>query len=161
MRHCLIISDIDTTTLYVYRQFVDLKTQVRYYKNVRDVLRKKLGNEEAKSLLSRSVNLFSVGSNDYGARFVSNISVLQRYSKHQFVDIVIGNITEAIKVRERESVCVCFVEINDQASSFLISWSYPFVHNFRCLCCFTGHLQPGRKEICVCEYWSHRLYSGH
>ncbi|KAI9102989.1 hypothetical protein K1719_023428 [Acacia pycnantha] len=77
--------------------FVDLKTQVRYYKNVRDVLRKKLGNEEAKSLLSRSVNLFSVGSNDYGARFVSNISVLQPYSKHQFVDIVIRNITEAIK----------------------------------------------------------------
>ena len=82
----------------------------RYYKNVTDVLRKKkLGNKEAKSLLSRSMNLFSVGSNDYGACFVSNISVLQRYSKHQFVDIVIGNITEAIKV----GVCVCFAEIND------------------------------------------------
>ncbi|KAI9088244.1 hypothetical protein K1719_029965 [Acacia pycnantha] len=69
----------------------------RYYKNVTDVLRKKLGNKEPKSLLSRSMNLFSVGSNDYGACFISNISVLQRYSKHQFVDIVIGNITEAIK----------------------------------------------------------------
>ncbi|XP_028763288.1 GDSL esterase/lipase 1-like [Neltuma alba] len=76
---------------------VDLNTQVKYYKNVRDVLRKKLGNKEAKTLLSRSVHLFSVGANDYGARFVSNSSDLLRYSKHQLVDIVIGNITDAIK----------------------------------------------------------------
>ncbi|XP_054784541.1 GDSL esterase/lipase 1-like [Prosopis cineraria] len=76
---------------------VDLHTQVSYYKNVRNVLRKKMGNEEAKTFLSGSVHLFSVGSNDYGARFVTKSSVLLRYSKQQFVDIVIGNLTNAIK----------------------------------------------------------------
>lgn len=85
----------------VYLQLVDLKTQVRYYKNVRDIWRKKLGNKEAEALLSKSVNLFSVGANDYGSRFVpgGSLSVFLPYSKQQFVDIVIGNITEALKVR--------------------------------------------------------------
>ncbi|XP_028763299.1 GDSL esterase/lipase 2 [Neltuma alba] len=76
---------------------LDLNTQVSYYKNVSNVLRKKLGNAEAKAFFSKAVHLVSIGANDYGARFGSNSSVFLRYSQQQFIDIVIGNLTTAIK----------------------------------------------------------------
>lgn len=75
-----------------------MNTQIRYYKNVSNALRKKLGNAEAKALLSKAVHLISIGANDYGARFVSNYSLFLPYSQQQFIDIVIGNLTTAIKV---------------------------------------------------------------
>ncbi|KAF7813984.1 GDSL esterase/lipase 1-like [Senna tora] len=74
-----------------------LNTQVTYYKNVCNALRKKLGNTEANLFLSKSVHLFNIGANDYGARFVSKSSDLLHYSQQQFIDIVIGNLTAAIK----------------------------------------------------------------
>lgn len=79
---------------------IDLHTQLRYFKNVKNLFREKLGHEEAEALLSKSVYLFSVGSNDYGTLLeITNSSVILRPVDHlEFVDIVIGNLTNVIKV---------------------------------------------------------------
>lgn len=61
-------------------------------------MRKKLGNEEAESLLSRAVYFFSIGSNDYIFPFDTDPSVLGSYSHQEYVDLVIGNITSVVKV---------------------------------------------------------------
>ncbi|KAF3450554.1 hypothetical protein FNV43_RR06641 [Rhamnella rubrinervis] len=44
---------------------IDLKTQLRYFKNVSRILMQQLGDAEAKALLSRAVYLFSVGISDH------------------------------------------------------------------------------------------------
>ena len=77
---------------------IDLKTQLGYFKNVSRLLRQKLGDEEAESLLSRAVYLFSVGGNDYLFPFETNSSVPYTFSVEQFVGQVMGNITRVVKV---------------------------------------------------------------
>ncbi|KAJ0008429.1 hypothetical protein Pint_29344 [Pistacia integerrima] len=80
---------------------VDLETQLSYFNIVEKKLKQKLGDAEAKTLLSKSVYLFSVGGNDYLVLFNSNStykSVLQSYkSKKEYVGMVIGNLTSTIK----------------------------------------------------------------
>ncbi|KAL5583400.1 hypothetical protein UlMin_015842 [Ulmus minor] len=76
---------------------IDLGTQLSYFKNASRHLRKKLGDAEAKDLLSRAVYLFSVGTNDYGFRFLTNSSVIRSYSREEYVGQVIDNITEVIQ----------------------------------------------------------------
>ena len=77
---------------------IDLKTQLGYFKNVSRVLRKKLGDKNARALLSRAVYSFSVGNNDYSVPFEINSTVLPSYSAQQLIGLVIGNITEVIQV---------------------------------------------------------------
>ena len=77
---------------------IDLKTQLGYFKNLERLWRNKLGDEEVKTLLARAVHLFSIGNNDYIAPFFTNSSTLESYSKQEYVDIVIGNLTNVIKV---------------------------------------------------------------
>ncbi|RYR24400.1 hypothetical protein HN51_046578 [Arachis hypogaea] len=78
---------------------IDLHTQVKYFKNVKKILREKIGNEEVEALLKRSVYFLNVGSNDYGGLLnVTNSTVsLLPVDKQQFVGFVIGNLTNAIK----------------------------------------------------------------
>ncbi|KAL5583399.1 hypothetical protein UlMin_015841, partial [Ulmus minor] len=76
---------------------IDLGTQLSYFKNASRHLGKKLGDAEAKDLLSRAAYLFSVGTNDYGFRFLTNSSVIRSYSREEYVGQVIGNITEVIQ----------------------------------------------------------------
>nr|XP_048329677.1 GDSL esterase/lipase 1-like isoform X3 [Ziziphus jujuba var. spinosa] len=76
---------------------IDLQTQLGYFENVSRQLRKKLGDAEAESLLSRAVYLFTVGGNDYMFPFEINSAVLRSYSPEQFVGLVIGNITTIVK----------------------------------------------------------------
>lgn len=80
---------------------IDLRTQLKYYKKVETWLRKKLGNDnvEVKAALSRAVYLFSIGTNDYMSLFLTNSTVLNSYSKSEYVQMVIGNLTNVIKVR--------------------------------------------------------------
>lgn len=78
-------------------QVIDLKTQLSYFKFVEKQLKQKLGDEEAETLLSEAVYLFSVGGNDYFNLFTSNSSDLH-FSKKEFVGMVIGNLTNTIKV---------------------------------------------------------------
>jgi len=61
-------------------------------------LKRKIGEAQAKKLLSKAIYLFSIGNNDYLAPFTSNSSVLQSYSHEEYVDMVIGNVTTVIKV---------------------------------------------------------------
>ncbi|KAB1218298.1 GDSL esterase/lipase 1 [Morella rubra] len=76
---------------------IDLNTQLNYFKHLETLLRQRLGEAEAKTLLSRAVYLFSIGSNDYVVPFTSNSSVLQSYSQEEYVDMVMGNLTTVIK----------------------------------------------------------------
>ncbi|XP_040998895.1 GDSL esterase/lipase 5-like isoform X2 [Juglans microcarpa x Juglans regia] len=76
---------------------IDLKTQLSYYKQVMTWLRSKLGNVGAKMMLSRAVYLFSIGTNDYMSLFLTNSTVLDTFSKSEYVGIVIGNLTTIIK----------------------------------------------------------------
>ncbi|KAK7294508.1 hypothetical protein RJT34_17397 [Clitoria ternatea] len=51
---------------------VDLKTQVSFLKNVKNIFKQKLGDAEAEELVSKSVYLISIGGNDYGDGFASS-----------------------------------------------------------------------------------------
>jgi hypothetical protein len=77
---------------------MDLKTQLSNFKNMEKQLRQKLGASEVKTLLSTAVYMFSIGTNDYLVPFTSNSTVLQSYSKKEYVKMVIGNITTVIQV---------------------------------------------------------------
>ncbi|XP_022715358.1 GDSL esterase/lipase 1-like [Durio zibethinus] len=76
---------------------IDLKTQLSYFKKVEKLLRQKLGNAEAKTLLSKAVYLISIGANDYISPLSTNSSVFQFFSKEEYVGMVIGNLTDTIK----------------------------------------------------------------
>ncbi|OMO66059.1 Lipase, GDSL [Corchorus olitorius] len=76
---------------------IDLKTQLIYFRDVAKSLRKKLGDAEAKALISKAVYLFHTGGNDYGYFLTPNTTVYQAFTKEQFVDMVVGNLTHTIK----------------------------------------------------------------
>ncbi|GMN36815.1 hypothetical protein TIFTF001_006326 [Ficus carica] len=76
---------------------VDLKTQFSYYKKVEKQLRHNLGDREAKELISQSVYLFSVGSNDYPSHSTSNSGFFDKYSTKEYVGMVLGNLTQILK----------------------------------------------------------------
>ncbi|OMO66060.1 Lipase, GDSL [Corchorus olitorius] len=72
---------------------IDLKTQLIYFKDVAKSLSEKLGDEEAKALISKAVYLFHVGANDYPP----NTTLFQAFTKQQYVNMVVGNLTDTIK----------------------------------------------------------------
>ncbi|GMY22675.1 gdsl esterase/lipase 5 [Fagus crenata] len=76
---------------------IDLNTQLNYFKNMKTKLRQQLGKKKTKTLLVRAVYLISIGNNDYLALFNPNSTVLQSYSKEEYVNMVIGNLTTVIK----------------------------------------------------------------
>ena len=84
-------------------QVIDLNTQLDYFKKLHKLLGKRIGGVEIKDLLSKAVNLISIGSNDYVVYVTDNSSVFSSYSHDQYVDIVIGNLTNVIKVSENYS----------------------------------------------------------
>lgn len=77
---------------------IDLKTQLNYFKDVRETLSERLGDGDAVKLLSKAVYLFNIGTNDCTARFVGNSSEFSSYTRQEYVDMVIGNLTDVIKV---------------------------------------------------------------
>lgn len=84
---------------------IGLGIQLEHYKKVEAWLRNKLGNVEAEATLSKAVYLFSIGVNDYMSLFLTNSTVLYSYTKSQYVEMVIGNFTSAIKVSKH---CVSY-----------------------------------------------------
>ncbi|XP_062087917.1 GDSL esterase/lipase 1-like [Humulus lupulus] len=76
---------------------LSLRTQVGYFKNVSRLLRLKLGDAVAITLLSRAVYLFNVGINDYMSLFNSNSTTFSSFSTKEFVGMVIGNISSVIE----------------------------------------------------------------
>lgn len=70
-----------------------------YLKNVKNLFSQRFGHAIAEEILSKSVYLFNIGANDYGSLLDPNsTSVLLPVDHQGFVDIVIGNLTDAIKV---------------------------------------------------------------
>ena len=76
---------------------IDLITQQNYFKNVETLLKHKLGEEEANTLLVKAVYFICIGSNDYFVPFTTNSSVLKFYSPEKYANMMIGNLTTAIK----------------------------------------------------------------
>lgn len=79
-------------------QVIPFKTQARNFKKVTAWLRHKLGSSEAKTLLSNSVYMFSIGSNDYLSPLFTHSGVLNSYSHSEYVGMVVGNLTSILKV---------------------------------------------------------------
>ncbi|XP_052183896.1 GDSL esterase/lipase 1-like isoform X1 [Diospyros lotus] len=80
---------------------IDIHMQALHFKKTEELLEQQLGggNVEAKrTLLSRAVYLFSVGANDYVSPFWTNTAdgVFHRYSREEYVGMVIGNLTLVI-----------------------------------------------------------------
>ncbi|KAH9713845.1 GDSL esterase/lipase 1 [Citrus sinensis] len=77
---------------------ISLKTQVSNFQIVETQLKQKLGDAAAKTLVSNAVSLLDGGANDYIVALTTNSSVLRSiYSKKQYVDMVIGNLTTIVK----------------------------------------------------------------
>lgn len=127
-------------------QVIDLKTQLSYFKIVEKQLKQKLGDEEAETLLSEAVYLFSVGGNDYFNLFTSNSSDLH-FSKKEFVGMVIGNLTNTIKVIASHVILVIIA-----ISNYFYWFFFPSL---------SGNLYERRKEICVCKFVSFGLFTWH
>ena len=97
---CILFLWLCTSLLFFspLHQVIDLNTQLNYFKNMETLLRQKIGEKEAKEMLFKAVYLFSVGNNDYNILFSTNSSVLQSYSREEYVNMVIGNLATVIKV---------------------------------------------------------------
>ncbi|KAG5248804.1 hypothetical protein OIU76_004505 [Salix suchowensis] len=76
---------------------IDLKTQLSYFRKVKQQLGEERGDTETRTLLSKAIYLFSIGSNDYVAPFSTNFSAFHSYSRKDYVGMVVGNLTAAIK----------------------------------------------------------------
>ncbi|XP_021716074.1 GDSL esterase/lipase 5-like [Chenopodium quinoa] len=75
---------------------IDFHMQLQNYKKVEKLFRHKFGEVEAKKRLTSAVYLFSIGANDYLSLFLTNSSILTTYTKSEYVELVIGNITSVI-----------------------------------------------------------------
>lgn len=122
---------------------IDLKSQARQFKEFMKQLRKKVGDEEAMTLISRAVYLFSIGGNDYVNYYMlPNSTEILRLPPQQFVDVVIGNITTVIQVRTHinilniisTSICISYIYINEiiimYRSYVQIGLKYIFIYKF-------------------------------
>ncbi|XLS80748.1 hypothetical protein HN51_046579, partial [Arachis hypogaea] len=79
---------------------IDLSSQLKYFIEVETLLKQKLRDEEARTLLiSKAIYLFSIGTNDYLVPFIPNIYsiILQKYPPQVHVDMILGNLTIVIK----------------------------------------------------------------
>ena len=61
-------------------------------------LNSKLGEAKTKTLLSRAVYMFGIGSNDYIAFATRKTTELPSYTREEYVKMVIGNLTDSIQV---------------------------------------------------------------
>uniref|UniRef100_A0A6N2MU09 SGNH hydrolase-type esterase domain-containing protein n=1 Tax=Salix viminalis TaxID=40686 RepID=A0A6N2MU09_SALVM len=69
---------------------IDLKTQLSYFRKVKQQLGEERGDTETRTLLSKAIYLFSIGSNDYVAPFSTNFSAFHSYSRKDYVGMVVG-----------------------------------------------------------------------
>ncbi|KAJ1408294.1 SGNH hydrolase superfamily [Sesbania bispinosa] len=91
------LRDISTALLKCCAEVIDLKSQLKYFTEVERLLKQKLGDAEARRLLSNAIYLFSIGSNDYLVPFISNSTMLHKHPVEVYVDMVIGNLTNVVK----------------------------------------------------------------
>ncbi|KAL0535879.1 hypothetical protein IC582_024806 [Cucumis melo] len=79
-------------------QAIGLQTQMVFFRKVVKSLRNKLGHARSRSFLSNSVFLFNFGGNDYLNPFDISYDIFKTIeAQEQYVNMVVGNITIAIK----------------------------------------------------------------
>ncbi|KAG5601755.1 hypothetical protein H5410_033125 [Solanum commersonii] len=74
---------------------IDLKTQLKYFQNVAQLLKNKVGETESKQILSNAVYIFSTGSNDFFAPLLTNSTF--PYSHAEYIQMIMGNLTSVLK----------------------------------------------------------------
>lgn len=77
---------------------VTLKEQLGHFKDVKMKLRKNLGDDEAEWVVSNAVYLLNFGSNEYTNIDLVNEALYLSCTQDQYVGMVVGNITNLIKV---------------------------------------------------------------
>ncbi|KAI3463199.1 hypothetical protein Pfo_019862 [Paulownia fortunei] len=93
---------------------INLRTQLKYHKREVALLSNKLGHANANTILSTAVYLFSIGTNDYISPFLLNFSLQPSYSHSHYVEMVIGNLTTAVKaIYERGGRKFGFLNLGD------------------------------------------------
>ncbi|XP_055831570.1 GDSL lipase-like [Solanum dulcamara] len=73
---------------------IDLKTQMKNFRNVTQLLKKKVGETESKQILSNAVYIFSTGSNDL---FTLIANSTFPYSDTEYLQMIMGNLTSVLK----------------------------------------------------------------
>ncbi|KAJ6364546.1 hypothetical protein OIU76_029497 [Salix suchowensis] len=76
---------------------ISLKTQLSFFTFMEKNLNAKLGEAKTKTLLSRAVYMFGIGSNDYITFATRNTTELPSYTREEYVRMVIGNLTDSIQ----------------------------------------------------------------
>ncbi|KAM1479404.1 hypothetical protein ACFX2I_026691 [Malus domestica] len=76
---------------------IDLQTQLKNFEEVQKSLTEKLGEVEAKEVISEAVYFISMGSNDYMGGYLGSPKMQEQYNPEQFVGMVIGNLTQTIQ----------------------------------------------------------------
>ncbi|WMV34831.1 hypothetical protein MTR67_028216 [Solanum verrucosum] len=74
---------------------IDLQTQLKYFQNVVQLLKKKVGKTETKQILSSAVYIFSTGSNEVFAPLSANSTF--PYSDTEYLQMIMGNLTTVLK----------------------------------------------------------------
>ncbi|XP_056170075.1 GDSL esterase/lipase 4-like isoform X3 [Syzygium oleosum] len=76
---------------------VDLGTQLKQFVKLVKGLRKKLGDEKAKRIVSEGVYMISIGGNDYLTPVLNNPTLFQSISMEDYVGMVVGNISTVLE----------------------------------------------------------------
>lgn len=84
---------------------IDLKSEIINFKNVTKLLGQRLGEERLQTFVSSGVYLISIGANDYIAPFETNSSIFQSHSQNEYIGMVLGNLTDVIKVKATHMMC--------------------------------------------------------
>ncbi|XP_015168406.1 GDSL esterase/lipase 5-like [Solanum tuberosum] len=74
---------------------IDLQTQLKYFQNVAQLMKKKVGETESKQILSNAVYIFSTANNDMFAPLFANSSF--PYSDREYLQMIMGNLTSVLK----------------------------------------------------------------
>lgn len=88
---------------------IDLPTQLKNFEEVEKALTEKLGEAQAKELISEAVYFISIGSNDYLGGYLGNPKMQETYIPEVYVGMVIGNLTNAIQVIQSELIILFIV----------------------------------------------------
>ncbi|KAL3366267.1 hypothetical protein AABB24_011094 [Solanum stoloniferum] len=74
---------------------IDLQTQLKYFKNVAKLLKKKVGRRKSKQILSNAIYIFSTANNDIFASLSANSTF--PYSDREYQHMIMGNLTSVWK----------------------------------------------------------------
>ncbi|XP_016462205.1 GDSL lipase-like isoform X1 [Nicotiana tabacum] len=74
---------------------IDLKTQLKHFKKVAKLLKKKVGATESKRIISSAVYILSTGNNDFLIPVLANSPI--PYPEREYLQMIMGNLTSVLK----------------------------------------------------------------